>query len=42
MVFEFLKFLKRFSIEINIFLPVNANISWLLKLVAQIGETDCR
>ncbi len=32
-VFEFLQGLQAFSIEINKFLPVNANISWLTMLV---------
>jgi hypothetical protein len=32
--FEFLKCLQGLSIEINIFLPVNANTSWLIMLVA--------
>ncbi len=40
MVFEFLKCLQRRSIEINLFLPVIANISWLIMLVAQYSETD--
>ncbi len=30
------------SIEINLFLPVNANISWLILLLAQFSETDRR
>jgi hypothetical protein len=33
-VFEFFKCLQRLSIEINLFLPVNANISWLLMLAS--------
>jgi hypothetical protein len=30
MVFEFLKCIQGLSIKINLFLPVNAHISWLL------------
>jgi hypothetical protein len=41
-VFEFLKGLQRLSIELNLVLPVNANISWLLMLLAQFSETYCR
>jgi hypothetical protein len=33
-VFEYLKCLQRLAIEINLFLPVNVNISWLIMLVA--------
>jgi hypothetical protein len=40
--FIFLKCLQSLSIEINLFLPVNANISWLIMLLAQFSETDCR
>jgi hypothetical protein len=32
-VFEFSNYLQRLSIEINLFLPVNENISWLIMLV---------
>jgi hypothetical protein len=32
-VFEFLECLQRLSITINLFLWVNANISWLIMLV---------
>ncbi len=42
MVFELLKGLQRLSIKINLFLLVNANISWLIILVAQFSETDCQ
>ncbi len=31
-----------YRIELKIFHPVNANTSWLLMLVAQYNETDCR
>jgi hypothetical protein len=41
-LFLFLKGLQRLSIEINLFLPVNANISWLIMVVAQFSKTDCR
>jgi hypothetical protein len=41
-VFEFLKCLQRLSIEINLFLPVNANLRWLIMLLAQVSQTVCR
>jgi hypothetical protein len=34
MDFEFLKCFQTFSIEINLFLPVNANTSWLIIVLA--------
>jgi hypothetical protein len=40
-VAEFFKCLQRLSIEINLFLPVNVNISWLIMSLAQISETVC-
>jgi hypothetical protein len=41
-VFEILKCLQRLFIEIKLFLPVNANISWLIMLAAQYSETGHR
>ncbi len=40
-VVEFLKCLQRLSIEINLFLPVNVNISLLIMILAQFSETVC-
>ncbi len=37
LVFEFLKCLERLSIEINLFLPVNANTNWLIMLPVPSG-----
>jgi hypothetical protein len=42
MFFEYLKCLQRLANEVNLFLPVNVNISWLIMLVARFSETDCR
>ncbi len=42
MVFEFFNCLQSLPIEINLFLPVNANISWIIMLLANFSETVCR
>ncbi len=41
-VIKWVSTLQRLSVEINLFLPVNANTGWLIMLLAQFGETGCR
>jgi hypothetical protein len=41
-VLEFLNGLQRLSVEINLYLPVNANTGWLIMLLAQFNETGYR